>query len=309
MPVRVSVIVPCFNYSRYLPDCVGSLLRQSLRDWECIVVDDGSTDATPEVCAQLASADQRIKYLWQENRGLSAARNAGIRASIGDLLQFLDSDDLLEPEKLRTQVDWLDRNPQVDVVVGQAAFFKDGDAQRVKPWALDPALSDEPLAALVAKNSFVVNAVLIRRRVVDAIGLFDETLRAHEDWDYWLRCALAGRKFAVQSAEDARALVRQHVVSMSASRERMLKTSILVRERLSPLLPAPLQLENARQLSDTKCILGRELVRFGRVAEGWPFLRDGFKLSSNKPRTLSWLLMSSLPGASRLARFARELRG
>src|SRR6266513_1317656 len=120
----VSIIVPCFNYARYLKECMESLVKQSYQRWECIIVDDGSTDSTPEVCARLSRWESRVTFLRHNNRGLSAARNAGIRQARGEFVQLLDADDLLEPDKLKVQVEFLDAHPDIDIALGEAAFFE-----------------------------------------------------------------------------------------------------------------------------------------------------------------------------------------
>lgn len=308
MPPRVSVIVPAYNYANYLGDCVRSLSEQSYQNWECIIVDDGSTDGTPDVCARLARDDARVRFLRQRNSGLSAARNAGIRVAIGEFLQFLDADDLLERDKLRAQVAWFDKIASCDIVVGNAAFFMDGVLEQLREWPVVPALQELPLSTLVEGNACVVNAALVRRRVIASVGYFDETLVAHEDWDFWLRCAISGAHFCVCSSGNDRALVRQHGCNMSSSRERMLRTAMLVRQRLGARLPEELQRENNERLSQMQRIYGMELLRSGRKREGWALYRAGLTLARNKPRALVRLL-SLVPGASQLARFARRCLG
>lgn len=305
MSTRVSVIIPAYNYARYLPRCVDSVRRQTYAEWECIVVDDGSTDDTPGVCRQLAAADARVLFVRQENRGLSAARNAGIARAIGEYVQFLDADDMLEPYKLEAQVRYLDASPATDIVVGDAAYFSDDEAKDLRPWPVDRSIKDSPLATLVADNPFVVNAALIRHRLLDSVGLFDEALIAHEDWDLWLRCALAGCRFGVVSASGSRALVRQHAASMSAAREKMLKNAMLVRKRLAARLPQQLQALNAERLSEMQCAFGLELMRAGRLAEGWAFYREGLALARNKT-VIALRLLYLLPGTWQLMRFARK---
>ena len=100
----VSVIIPCYNYALYLPESVGSIIKQTYSNWECIIVDDGSTDNTKEVVQQLCAKDDRIKYFLQSNSGPTVARNYGLAVAKGDLIQFLDADDLIENPKIEKQV-------------------------------------------------------------------------------------------------------------------------------------------------------------------------------------------------------------
>lgn len=104
IPPLISVIVPCFNQGRYLPDALDSVLAQTYPHWECIVVNDGSTDDTRQVALEYASKDARFRYVEQENRGLSGARNRGRREVRGTHVQFLDSDDTISPEKFQLQL-------------------------------------------------------------------------------------------------------------------------------------------------------------------------------------------------------------
>src|SRR5207302_5302976 len=124
---RVSVIVPSYNYAHFLPQTLRNVQSQSCADWECIVVDDGSTDNTAECVQNFAKTDARIRYVRQPNRGLSAARNTGLRHCRGDYVQFLDADDWIESHKLEKQADYLDRNPRVDLVYGSMRYFPDAD--------------------------------------------------------------------------------------------------------------------------------------------------------------------------------------
>ncbi|HYD20693.1 MAG TPA: glycosyltransferase family 2 protein, partial [Flavipsychrobacter sp.] len=118
MQVKVSVIVPCYNYAKYLPFALDSVLAQDMANWECVVVDDGSGDETGRVAREYVHKDARFKYVYQQNRGLSAARNTGVENSLGEYLQFLDADDLIDSAKLSKQAAYLDANGGVDVVYG-----------------------------------------------------------------------------------------------------------------------------------------------------------------------------------------------
>src|SRR5258708_7235502 len=115
-PGLVSVVIASHNYAHFIPQTLDSVLAQTYPNWECIVVDDGSTDNTREVVERYADADQRIRYLWQENQRLAAARNRGIANSSGEYLQFLDADDLIEPGKFERQVGVLEHHPEIDIV-------------------------------------------------------------------------------------------------------------------------------------------------------------------------------------------------
>ncbi|HEY0173067.1 MAG TPA: glycosyltransferase family A protein [Pyrinomonadaceae bacterium] len=236
----VSVVVPAYNYGHFLPQTLESLQAQTYPRWECIVVDDGSSDDTPEVMKAFADADRRVRYVRQENRGLGESRNTGIRHARGDYFQFLDADDTLEPLKFELQVGQLEASPGVDIVYGGVRYFttENPGARRLSLWGPDepwmPGVSGtkEVLLALVRDNVMPVNAPLLRKSVVEEIGFFDKEPLGVEDWDYWLRCALAGKRFAYRDEEGTRALVRAHPTSMSCNRVRMRRSALMVRKKL-----------------------------------------------------------------------------
>ncbi len=238
----VSVVVPCYNYGHYLPDALRSVLQQSCPDWECIVVDDGSRDHTGEVAQQFTASDQRFRYVYQENRGLSAARNTGIRSSHGEFVQFLDADDLIEPRKLERQLAFLKANPAVDVVYSEVKFFSASpdNITQIGNWEYMCYASGQGealLAAMLEKNITVVSAPLLRKRVIEKAGTFDETLRAVEDYDFWLRCALAGCRFQYSTLGEDATLIRKGHDSMSGSALKMLRNNVAVRRKIGSRLP------------------------------------------------------------------------
>src|ERR1700753_1435580 len=108
---RVSVIIPTYNYGAYITDAIESLRAQTYESWECVVVDDGSTDDTAEVVARFVERDPRVRYLRQENQRQSVAKNTGLAATAGEYIQFLDSDDRIEPLKFERQVEFLETHP------------------------------------------------------------------------------------------------------------------------------------------------------------------------------------------------------
>src|SRR5688500_6448932 len=257
----VSVVVPAFNYGRFIADTLESVRAQSYAAWECVVVDDGSTDDTTDVVARFVSADARFRYVRQENRGLSGARNTGLRVARGRYVQLLDADDLLEPDKLRRQVAFLEAEPDVDLVYGDVWYF-DSDRPHERRRSLRPpdrawmpCVSGRGAAlvrALTAGNIMVVNAPLVRRALLARVGPFDEELPVLEDWDVWLRCALAGARFEYRGEPGTAALVRAHETSMTRSDRRFIVSSIAIRRRLASapdeLLDPVAREANAREL-------------------------------------------------------------
>jgi len=183
----VSVIIPAYNQGHYLAEAIQSVLDQTHQDFEIIVVDDGSTDDTRQIAERFS--DPRVHYVYQQNRGLSGARNTGIRHARGAYLTYLDSDDQFLPEKLNLLVTELEAKPEIGLVAGQAIPI-DETGQRIGKMFNKPLPED--CADLLLGNPLHVGSVMVRREWQETAGFFDETLRSYEDWDMWLRLALAG---------------------------------------------------------------------------------------------------------------------
>jgi len=178
----VSVIIPTYNRSQMVQEAIDSVLEQDFTDYELIVVDDGSNDNTPEI---LAGYGQRIKVLHQSNKGVSAARNLGIAAASGQLIAFLDSDDLWLPRKLATQVKFFEDNPTVVINQTQERWIRNG--RRVNPKQRHHKFSGMIFQQSLALCLVSPSAVMIKKRLLGDVGVFDEQLPACEDYDLWLR--------------------------------------------------------------------------------------------------------------------------
>jgi glycosyltransferase involved in cell wall biosynthesis len=186
---RVTVIIPTYNRAWCLREAVDSVLAQDFRDFELIVVDDGSTDDTPQLLQEYGEA---IRVFRQENRGVSAARNAGIAVSRGALIAFLDSDDLWLQGKLARQVEFFKAHADALICQTEEIWVRNG--RRVNPgkrhrkrggMIFEPSLD----LCLVSPS-----AVMVRRELFQCVGFFDEGLPACEDYDLWLRVS---SRFAV----------------------------------------------------------------------------------------------------------------
>jgi glycosyltransferase involved in cell wall biosynthesis len=174
----VSVVVPVLNGRRFLGDALASIAAQDHPRVEIVVVDDGSTDGSAELVGEWPGA----RCLRQAHAGLAAARNAGVSASVGSYITFLDADDLMPPDRVRRQLGYLYAHPEVDCVLGQQRL-EIVDGVEPPPWATGPG-ADEFVLPLSA---------LVRRRVFDVVGLFDGALSPHgDDTDWLLRVRDAG---------------------------------------------------------------------------------------------------------------------
>jgi glycosyltransferase involved in cell wall biosynthesis len=268
--MTVSVIIPTRDYGRYVGEAIESLQHQGDVDWDCVVVDDGSTDDTAEIVSALAASDGRITYLAQAAAGPSAARNAGLAATSGEFVQFLDADDFLGPRKLAHQLDVFARHPEADIVYGAARYFVEGvpgdsEEDAGRRWIDGPELrgvsgpGSSVLATLVDDNFMVIEAPLIRRSLLEKTGGFDPLIRRTEDWECWLRCALAGAYFLGDDSGDADALpcVRVHRASSSQDQIAMHKGAARVREGIESKLEDPqLRRLNRKRIHEHWAVIG-----------------------------------------------------
>jgi glycosyltransferase involved in cell wall biosynthesis len=178
----VSVIIPTYNRGWIVQEAIDSVLDQDFRDFELIVVDDGSDDNTREM---LSAYGKAITILRQPNRGVSAARNRGIAEAAGQLIAFLDSDDLWLPGKLASQVKFFEEN--ADAVVNQTQEIWVRNGVRVNPKKRHHKFSGMIFERSLALCLVSPSAVMIKKGLFDDVGLFDEQLPACEDYDLWLR--------------------------------------------------------------------------------------------------------------------------
>lgn len=179
---EVSVIIPTFNRADLLAQAIDSVLSQSYTDFELIVVDDGSTDATQ---ALLSRYRRRIRYLFQENRGVSAARNLGIKVARGRYICLLDSDDLWLRDKLKEQIRLMKGDPKIRVSYTDEVWIRGG--KRVNQGKRHRKYSGWILRKLLPLCLISPSSVMIERGVFEEVGLFDESFPVCEDYDLWLR--------------------------------------------------------------------------------------------------------------------------
>ena len=216
----VTVITAAFNSAAFLEQTLTSALAQTFRDFELIVVDDGSTDDTSGIAEAFIHIDPRIKLVHQRNSGVAAARNAAMARGHGALFAILDSDDIWLPTYLEEQLGIMERHPDISVLAANAVNLGGPlDGQPLLRCA-GPTLRQLSLRELIrAEDSMSIMAVF-RRDVVDTLGGFDASLLRNEDYDFWLRAAHAGFRIAVNTR--TLGLYRRRPDSLSADEVRML---------------------------------------------------------------------------------------
>ena len=179
---KVSIIIPTYNRFSFLTEAIESIFLQTYTDYELIIVDDGSTDETSQIKEIYPG---QLKYIFQKNRGASAARNRGIRESNGKYICFLDSDDLWKKNKLEVQVEKMERETEFSISYTDEVWIRSG--VRVNPRDKHKKYSgmiyDKCLPLCIISPS----SVMIKREILDRTGLFDENLPVCEDYDLWLR--------------------------------------------------------------------------------------------------------------------------
>lgn len=225
---RVSVIIPSYNYAHFIPDCLNSVFSQEIDDIEVIVIDDGSTDNTGEVLKPYAD---RIRYIRQENAGLSSARNHGLRLCTGEYILFLDSDDLLGENSILARLVLLRNKPDIGIAVCRNKLFSSiNDKNEPVIFGEWPLFRRDLDIHLYYFNIAPPHAFLMRRSVYLKVGYFDEKLRACEDYDYWLRCLINGCRF--ETADNSIVYYRKHQASMSANSENQLNHDYILHTRM-----------------------------------------------------------------------------
>lgn len=277
MSPLISVIIPTYNRAPYLRDALESIFRQTFKDHEIIVVDDGSTDDTKQV---LAPFMDRIRYLYQENRGEAAARNRGIGESRGEWIAFLDSDDMWEPHALETLLRAARRNPEAALIAMRArVILPDGThTERIigkrsqGPWY--------STRSLLWGDSGGVLTPMIRRSIFDKIGTFDETLSSATDCDMWLRISFHARMICVQ---DPLLLIRTHEGNVSGDKAINARMWLRLLKKLEiehPEFPRSHPWTYRRALGKEHLRLGRELLdAYVERADSLPEARKNLGMS------------------------------
>lgn len=235
-PPSVCVIVPAFDAEATLDEALGSLARQSRRDWRAIVVDDGSSDGTRDRAEAWARRDRRVTVVGQAHAGAAAARNAGLRLADAPWLLFLDSDDWLAPRALERLLAAAERAPHLGVLVGRTARV----AANGRRWPFPTCNVSKAFATLSHEGHLPIHSVLVRRSAVQEAGGFDPSLRTSEDWDLWQRIARLETPFGQVDALTA--FYRSSPASLSKNVEQVARDALVVMRRghsVDPRIQAP----------------------------------------------------------------------
>ncbi len=253
----VSVVIPTYNRASYIRDALESVFRQTFRDHEIIVVDDGSTDDTKQVLAPFMN---RIRYLYQENRGEAAARNRGIGESRSEWIAFLDSDDMWEPQALETLLQAARSNPEAGLIAMRArAILPDGTRTGRLLGKKSPGPSYSTRSLLWGDSGGVLTP-MIRRSMFEKVGTFDETLSSATDCDMWLRLSFHTQMICIQKPL---LLIRVHEENLSGDKAINARMWLRLLKKLKLAHPEFLQSHPwtyRRALGKEHLRLGRELL-------------------------------------------------
>lgn len=266
----VSIVIPAYNAEAYVREAVDSALAQTYPNKEVIVVDDGSTDGTGAVLQSYIDK-KAIVYVRQDNKGLSSARNTGMRNARGEYIALLDSDDLFLPDKIARQVADLKAHPADDVSYCDVIHFYEEEPERALTLNYVYYSGEEVFPRLLVKNFINPLTVILRRSAIDRIGMFDEKYRRSEDWEYWIRLAYGGVRFRHLPESLARYRMRKGSLSYGWDSEVQRKrTEVSIFVRLAGIMSA----EERKKYGMDKVILGhRGKLWYAEIAQYFPPLK------------------------------------
>ena len=296
---KVSVIIPAYNVTAYITEALDSLRAQTFRDFETIVVNDGSPD-TENLEKVLKPYQQEIVYIKKENGGVSSARNAAIQASKGELVALLDPDDIWSPEYLEVQTGILDAEPEVDLVYPDAVFFGDTPWEGRTIMQMFPSKGEITFPKLAALECRVFVGVTVRREVIFEAGLFDTSLPSAEDFDLWLRLARMGKNLKYHTRPLVRYRSRQDSLSHdSIALARSVLTvydKFLSRPDLTATETQLLEELKRKQQADLSFYIGKKALYAGKNGEAADNLGRANQVLKRKKLSILLFAIRFTPG-------------
>ena len=265
MTPRVSVIVPAYNAAAYLPYAIDSVTAQTYPDWEIVIVDDGSTDTTRAVVESYRPRlHGKLQYIHQPNRGVSAARNAGMRAARGEFIALLDADDVWLPNRLERAIAVLDADPDTGLVHARVARIDILGSVTGQLKVAPKYLSGRIAHHIYTRHAHIIcTTATFRRSILDTAGWFDEAMLTTEDRDLWFRIALRDK---VAYIDEVLAYYRVSPSSTTSNLDRLLKGQLyfIAKHRKSG---AATRLEQLQALGNSYRELGDSLFRRGALTD------------------------------------------
>jgi len=246
---KISVIMPIYNGERYIVSAIESVLAQTYKNFEIVIVNDGSTDNSREKISAYLKLPF-VQYIEQVNRGVAAARNTAIRKAAGEWIAFLDQDDLWLPRKLEAQVDFMRAEPAAPMIHANVNWI-DAHGQRVElDW--DNNVSGNCLGQLFQRNRIAVVTVAVKKECLGAVGLLDESLSGVDDYELWLRIA---RRFPIGRLDEIVACYRFHELNTSRAGGMMADRELAAIEQFVKAFPDVTQTIGRRAVRSRKAEL------------------------------------------------------
>lgn len=294
----VTVVIPAYNSARYIGQALDSVYKQTFTDYEVIVVNDGSTDQD-ELEQVLRSHPVPVIYLSQENKGVSAARNAAIRIAKGEFYAQLDADDQWTPDYLQVQLDILLKDPDVALVYPNATIIRDDSTVALEFMKVSPSEGEVNFHSLVRQQCTVMTCVTARMSAIREAGMFDENLRTCEDFDLWLRIAKnVGR---IVYHRRVLALYRRRQGSLSSDRVWMIRNLLTVFEKcartpdLSPAEKKTLNAEIVENRARLSLLEGKRALSAGGASAALVHFKEANEHLRSPKLVLVIFLLRTLP--------------
>jgi len=280
----VSIIIPTFNRRDYITIALDSVLAQTYKDYEIIIIDDGSSDDTKEI---LKPYQNNIRYFYQDNRGIPTTRNKGIREAQGNYIAFLDSDDYWLPEKLERQIECFKQNPHYGMVATRCSSITPFGRFRKKN---RPGKSGWILNNLFKANFIRTSSAMIKKECFEKIGLFDQSLPECEEYDLWLRIA---KQYPIGFINQTLTVYTDNPkgVSTDSLAGRLLRLKVLEKDYLKECIPSPLY---RKRLASNYRYVGRHYLNQGAKSEGKKYLKKSITLNPSNIKTLFYYALSLL---------------
>lgn len=279
---KVSIIIPTFNRRDYITIALDSVRVQTYKDYEIIIIDDGSSDDTKEV---LKPYQENVRYFYQDNRGIPATRNKGIREAKGDFIAFLDSDDHWLPEKLERQIECFSKHPHYGMVATRC-LCTTPEGKFLKKNR--PGKSGWILTDLFKANFIRTSSAMIKKECLEEIGLFDESLPECEEYDLWLRIA---KQYPIGFIDEPLTVYTDNPqgVSTDSLAGRLQRLKVLEKDYLKECIPQALY---RKRLASNYHYVGRHYLKQGEKREGKKYLKHAITLDPLNLKILFYYTLS-----------------
>ncbi len=232
----VSIVIPAYNAATYLPEVIQSVIDQSYRNWELLVIDDGSKDNTAEVVNEFCKRDKRVRLISKENGGVSVARNLGAQLANGELVAFLDSDDLWLEDKLLTHVNYMSSHPQVGVSFSRVELIE-SDGKTTNKLTDNITDTIQPQDLFYSNPTVTTSNLVIRKSVFEDLHGFDESMQYNEDIDLLFRLAIQNH-WHIEGIDQVLVQYRLHTSGLSSTLKKMEEGWVILMQKARQEAPA-----------------------------------------------------------------------